>query len=627
MATSLSNLLALLALDNSSFLDGLSQSQKASDSFSTKIGKGLSNVGGAVVASLAVAGTAAVGFLASTIEPASDLNETISKTTVVFGDNAAQILEWSKTTATSLGLSQNSALTAAATYGNLFRAMEISEETSSKMSIGLVQLAGDLASFNNMDPTEVLDKLRAGLTGETEPLKSLGVNINQALLEQKALELGLWDGVDALDASAKAQASYALIMEQTALAQGDFARTSDGLANQQRILKAQFDNVRATIGTALLPVMTTLATTLSEYLAKPETTAMIERLTESLSQFAQDAVEFIPQAITAIQNGFTWLKENEGVVVAIFAVLSAAVLAWGITTAVAAWTALAPLLPVIAVILLIAAVVYLLYEAWTSNWGGIQEKTQAVMDFIQEKIDAVMTFIENLTSGKLGALSTLWQNTTQAIQIWWETFTANIQLILQAFSAAFQGDWYRFGELLRQAWDNAWQAIGAILRLAWTNLKTIVSTLVTNIINFFKNTNWGQVGRNILEGIANGIKNSISLITTAAKNAANAALNAAKGFLGIKSPSSVFEMQVGWQMAAGAAAGWEQGLQRLFAPAQLQPATIDAPTRDFRVAAETAGGAGSRDPILEALERIAKKDLDYARLARAMRDEMMKRGG
>lgn len=237
---------------------------------------------GVVVGAIA-AGAAIVAMLAKTIKPASDLSETVSKIGVVFGEQSKTVLEFGQNAATSLGMSSNAALTAAGTYGNLFRSMGMTEDKSAEMSTGLVTLAADLASFNNMNPTEVLDKLRAGLVGEAEPLKALGVNINEAVLKEKALEMGLWNGKDALDANAKAQAAYALIMEQTTLAQGDFERTSDGLANQQRILAAQSENLKAKIGTALLPVLSFGAKMLNEFLASPAVQAGLERLTTGLS--------------------------------------------------------------------------------------------------------------------------------------------------------------------------------------------------------------------------------------------------------------------------------------------------------------------------------------------------------
>jgi hypothetical protein len=196
-----------------------------------------------------------VNELSGSVDLASNLGETINKTEVVFGEAADQVLKFGDTSARALGMTKNAALGAAATYGNLLRAMGFTADESANMSTSLVQLAADLASFNNMDPEEVLTKLRAGLTGEAEPLKTLGVNLNQTRIESKALEMGLIKQKGQLDAATKAQAAYAIIMEDTALAQGDFARTSDGLANQQRILAAQWENAKTKLGTGLLPLL------------------------------------------------------------------------------------------------------------------------------------------------------------------------------------------------------------------------------------------------------------------------------------------------------------------------------------------------------------------------------------
>lgn len=225
---------------------------QSSENALKKLSKGLASITGvglsaaSAVAALSVAAKKAVSS-------ASDLEETTSKVNVVFGKAKDSVLSFGQTAADSLGMSENAALSAAATYGNLFRSMGMAEEKSAEMSINLVKLAGDLASFNNLDPTEVFEKLRAGLTGEAEPLKSLGVNINETVIKLRAMELGLSDGKGVLDAVTKATAAYSLIMEQTSLAQGDFARTSDGLANQQRILAANMEDLSATMGTMLMP--------------------------------------------------------------------------------------------------------------------------------------------------------------------------------------------------------------------------------------------------------------------------------------------------------------------------------------------------------------------------------------
>lgn len=217
------------------------------------------------VASGALAGLAIGGLIKGSVKAASDLAESVSKVGVVFGDSAGEVKKFAKTAATSLGTSEQKALEATGTFGNLFVALKIGQKPAAAMSTKLVALAGDLASFNNVDPAQALDALRSGLTGETEPLKKFGVNLNDATLKQKALELGLTSTTKGtLPPAIKAQAAYALILEQTKTAQGDFTRTSGGLANQQRILSAQFDDLKAKIGKGLLPVVTAIVRFLNE---------------------------------------------------------------------------------------------------------------------------------------------------------------------------------------------------------------------------------------------------------------------------------------------------------------------------------------------------------------------------
>lgn len=201
-------------------------------------------------------GAAIVAGFRSAIEGASDLSESTSKVNVVFGEASASVLAFADDAAKGLGQSEAQALEATGTFGNLLRSVGLAEDDAAKFSTTMVTLASDLASFNNTSATEALDALRSGLVGETEPLKRFGVNMNEAALKAKALELGLSDGKAVLDSNAKAQAAYAVIMEQTSLAQGDFARTSGGLANQSKILGAQWTELTTTAGKELLPAVT-----------------------------------------------------------------------------------------------------------------------------------------------------------------------------------------------------------------------------------------------------------------------------------------------------------------------------------------------------------------------------------
>ena len=200
----------------------------------------------------------AVGLLTGPIQAASDLSESMNKVDVVFGDSARVVQDFARTAAQSLGQSQAQALEAAGGFGNLFVSMGLGQGAAARLSTNIVTLGSDLASFNNIKPEEALEKLRAGLVGEAEPLRTLGVNLNEAAVQDEALRLGLGKSKDTLTEAAKVQARYSLILQQTKTAQGDFARTSTGMANATRIISASLADLQTEIGHRLLPVVAPL---------------------------------------------------------------------------------------------------------------------------------------------------------------------------------------------------------------------------------------------------------------------------------------------------------------------------------------------------------------------------------
>jgi hypothetical protein len=268
------DLFVKLGIDTGEFTKGIGAAEGKAQSSSSAISSSFKSIATAVAASFSVA--AIVDFAKSAVSAASDMNETLSKSQVVFGGLSVDIEKMGNTSAKSMGLSKQEAVAAAASYGNLFTAMGMGSKASADMSMSLVQLASDLASFNNIPVAEALEKIRAGLVGESEPLKSLGININEATLKQKAMTLGLSDGKEALSASAKAQAAYAIMLEQSTKAQGDFARTSDGAANQQRILEANVKDMTASLGKGLLPAWVAVLKTLNGVIDTMSQLAQIE---------------------------------------------------------------------------------------------------------------------------------------------------------------------------------------------------------------------------------------------------------------------------------------------------------------------------------------------------------------
>jgi phage-related protein len=130
--------------------------------------------------------------------------------------------------------------------------------------------------------------------------------------------------------------------------------------------------------------------------------------------------------------------------------------------------------------------------------------------------------------------------------------------ILAIFKLAFEGKWYEFGAKLREMWDEDWQRILKILSDVWEGIKNAVKIGIDAVVKWFKDTDWGQLGKDILKGIAEGVKNGVKWLVDAVVAAAKAAIDAAKGFLGIQSPSKVFA-GIGMNISAGLASGIMSG--------------------------------------------------------------------
>ena len=242
---------------------GLKDADKALGAFATGAKKtlgGIADFGKKVAIGLGAIGVAGGAAAFKAIQAASDLSEETSKAGVVFGDVADDVDAFARTASRAFGQSRTDALKAANNFAIFGKAAGLAGDDLVGFSTDFVALASDLASFNNTSPEEAVEAIGAALRGEAEPLRKYGVLLDDATLKAKALEMGIYDGTGALTAQQKIRAAELVIYEQTTAAQGDFARTSDGLANQQRILSAEIANVVAQIGEKLLPFALKLAT-------------------------------------------------------------------------------------------------------------------------------------------------------------------------------------------------------------------------------------------------------------------------------------------------------------------------------------------------------------------------------
>ena len=218
-----------------------------------KLGKALkSNLGFlAAGAGAAIMARKISDLAVESVKLASDFDEAESKARVLFGPQAQLLIsDYGKTAATSLGMSANAALEAATNYGQLLRSFGASEAEAADLSANLVKLSADLNSFSNR--SDAAQAIFSGLSGEMEPLKKFGVTLLDSRVKAEALAMGLEMVGGQLSPLNKALASYSLIMKDTAVAQGDFERTQDGLANTTRTLNASLEDAKRVLGEGFL---------------------------------------------------------------------------------------------------------------------------------------------------------------------------------------------------------------------------------------------------------------------------------------------------------------------------------------------------------------------------------------
>jgi len=201
-----------------------------------------------VTAPLVAAGVAATKMAMDAVE-SENLFE------VSMGANAAAAREWSNQISDALGLNEYAIRKNVATFNTMFDSMKIGSDNALKMSEGLTELAYDMASFYNLDVEDAFQKLQSGITGEIEPLKRLGIVISEASVKQYAYRNHIAQTGKELTETQKVMARYGLIMESTATAQGDLARTAESPTNQLRRLKESVTELAIKFGENLLPIL------------------------------------------------------------------------------------------------------------------------------------------------------------------------------------------------------------------------------------------------------------------------------------------------------------------------------------------------------------------------------------
>lgn len=224
------------------------------------------------------AGKALLDFGKEAIAAASDLSEVQNVVDVTFGDNAMVIENWSKNAAAQFGLTETQAKKFTSTLGAMMKSSGLAGDEITKMSTDMAGLAADMASFYNLDFDTAFQKIRAGISGETEPLKQLGINMSVANLNAFALQQGLEKTFDQMSQGEQVMLRYQYMMQATSDAQGDFSRTADGFANATRKMETNIEILKTQLGEFLLPVVNQVVgainTMLEKLTSKPDRTVL-----------------------------------------------------------------------------------------------------------------------------------------------------------------------------------------------------------------------------------------------------------------------------------------------------------------------------------------------------------------
>lgn len=230
--------------------------------------------------SAAKIGQALLDFGKESVALASDLQEVQNVVDVTFGDGASQIESWAKSAQSQFGLTEIQAKRFTSTLGAMMKSSGLAGPEIVNMSTDLAGLAADMASFYNLDFDTAFQKIRSGISGETEPLKQLGINMSVANLEAYAMTQGITKAFDQMSQGEQTMLRYQYLMQATADAQGDFARTADGYANSQRRIQTAIDSIKTSAGTLLMgfvePITSGLADMLTSLTNVPERTVMDE---------------------------------------------------------------------------------------------------------------------------------------------------------------------------------------------------------------------------------------------------------------------------------------------------------------------------------------------------------------
>lgn len=489
-------------LDGFGDAGGKSAGKKAGSGFAASFGGSLKGFAGGMVATLGV-GALVSGFSSATTA-ASDLNETVNKAGTIFGSNFASIDKWSQGAASSLGLSRQAALDAAAGFGDMFSQIGFTGGEAAKMSKSVVQMSADLGSFNNLETDDVAQRMSAAFRGEYDSLQALIPNINAARVEQEALAATGKKSAGALTAQEKAAAVLAIVQKDGARAMGDFARTSDGVANKQKILAAKMEDLKAKTGSALLPIKS---------LAVDGLTRLVDgavKLGPALSRVGG----FFGPVVASVKGFFSSLTSGQGAGSGFTSWLTGTLVpgVMGVVNAFRGWVAVA------------APIVQQFVTGMMTRLAPLMPYVRAIFSTIGQIVSVALQFVQVVIQRVTQVIGFIWTNWGQGIMNTVATVFAAVVGIVQPALNLIKGIISLVLSLIKGDWSGAWEAMKQILSAAWELIKGIVSgaikvvksvlSLAWDVIKSVAGAAWDGV-KSLISAAWEGIK---SLVSSAVEN-------------------------------------------------------------------------------------------------------------
>lgn len=444
----------------------------------------------AITGALAYVGVQQIaGLYKNFVQEAGDLEQSVGAVDAVFKESAAQMHQWAATASTSVGISKNEYNQFASVLGSMLKNAGTPMEQLGDKTNKLITLGADLASMYGGTTADAIEAISAALRGEMDPIERYGISLNDAMLTQEGLRLGIQKTGGSFDTQQKQLIVQSLLFKQSADAQGNFYREQDTYQHKTQVLAAQWKDLSAQIGERFLPAAGMVAEWLS---------------TQGLPLFDSFATS-IANVADFLRNTIQWwgpFAIGIGVAAAAFGVYNIAVAAyngimaamavangvaeatfWGLTAA--EWAALWPIYAIVAGIAVLVGGLILAYN----NIGWFRDLVNAAFTGIQ------------IVAG------IVWQAILDAVNAfvtWWQTYAQPvIDQGIQAIQAGMMWLW-------QNVMIPAWQGIQTAIQWAWENIIQPIFTAINDVVTHLLAPVFVWLWQTIITPVWQGIVNVVT---------------------------------------------------------------------------------------------------------------------